>query len=376
MAGLDMVKGPHWSQILSLFGPNGTISDILKDRTQVQLKDKARNLKLFFLKTSSEMPYYLQSVTGELKTRAPSQAARKEAEEKARVNSEEEQARLQGIMTLASGLQNNQPNTRSPIPLSSPMHGRSLTPHTGPAVVSGSPSSHGPANIAPAPAAVAGSPAIKNEPLDHHGVSHALMHNGPSTPQQYHQGVKQEAHGVPQLQPRIPTPHTPIAQMQMMSQQHQANPQSLAQPGPSPSSQAASIYPQYRAQLPHIQPQPATPSQPQSQSQDTQPIQSAQASTDSAAHDVVPQQEQNQIDNSSQPQQPLAPAQPETGAELQHLHALSYPTTSLSVPAPSEPEHLSLAPEPSGLLSLEDSSDASLLETLRAAMATSEAQVG
>lgn len=85
MAGLDMVKGPHWSQILQLFGQNGTISDILKDRTQVQLKDKARNLKLFFLKTNSEMPYYLQCVTGELKTRAPSQAARKEAEEQARV---------------------------------------------------------------------------------------------------------------------------------------------------------------------------------------------------------------------------------------------------------------------------------------------------
>lgn len=104
MAGLDMVKGPHWSQILQLFGQHGSISDILKDRTQVQLKDKARNLKLFFLKTNSEMPYYLQCVTGELKTRAPSQAARKEAEERARMNSEEDQART---MTLAGGLQNN-----------------------------------------------------------------------------------------------------------------------------------------------------------------------------------------------------------------------------------------------------------------------------
>ncbi|ROV95117.1 hypothetical protein VSDG_05862 [Cytospora chrysosperma] len=84
MEGLDKVKGPHWSQILQLYGLNGTISDILKDRTQVQLKDKARNLKLFFLKTNSEMPYYLQCVTGELKTRAPGQAARKEAEEQAR----------------------------------------------------------------------------------------------------------------------------------------------------------------------------------------------------------------------------------------------------------------------------------------------------
>lgn len=102
MLGLDMVKGPHWSQILSLFGPNGTISDILKDRTQVQLKDKARNLKLFFLKTNSEVPFYLRSVTGELKTRAPSQAARKEAEEKARQNQEEEKQRFQGLMALSS----------------------------------------------------------------------------------------------------------------------------------------------------------------------------------------------------------------------------------------------------------------------------------
>ncbi|EFX06305.1 myb DNA-binding protein [Grosmannia clavigera kw1407] len=107
MAGLDMVKGPHWSQILQLFGANGTISDILKDRSQVQLKDKARNLKLFFLKTNSEMPYYLHCVTGELKTRAPGQAARKEAEERARSNNEEEQARVRGIMTLAGGLQDN-----------------------------------------------------------------------------------------------------------------------------------------------------------------------------------------------------------------------------------------------------------------------------
>ncbi|KAH8906615.1 hypothetical protein BR93DRAFT_625778 [Coniochaeta sp. PMI_546] len=132
MAGLDMVKGPHWSQILSLFGANGSISDILKDRTQVQLKDKARNLKLFFLKTNSEMPYYLQCVTGELKTRAPGQAARKEAEEKARQNSEEEQARLQGIMTLAGGLQHNHHPVSSPMPAQgTPAYARStpMTPH-------------------------------------------------------------------------------------------------------------------------------------------------------------------------------------------------------------------------------------------------------
>src|SRR6187402_810379 len=55
MAGLDQVKGPHWSQIMALYGPNGSINQILKDRNQVQLKDKARNLKLFFLKSGIEV---------------------------------------------------------------------------------------------------------------------------------------------------------------------------------------------------------------------------------------------------------------------------------------------------------------------------------
>lgn len=72
MDGLDQVKGPHWSQILVLYGPGGSINETLRDRTQVQLKDKARNLKLFFLKSKIEVPYYLSFVTGELKSRAPS----------------------------------------------------------------------------------------------------------------------------------------------------------------------------------------------------------------------------------------------------------------------------------------------------------------
>lgn len=115
MAGLDQVKGPHWSQILALYGANGSISEILKDRNQVQLKDKARNLKLFFLKSNIEVPYYLQCVTGELKTRAPSQAARKEAEERAKLAGDEEQARFNGIMALASGMQqHSQPNADPP----------------------------------------------------------------------------------------------------------------------------------------------------------------------------------------------------------------------------------------------------------------------
>jgi hypothetical protein len=114
MAGLDQVKGPHWSQILALYGAKGQVSEILKDRNQVQLKDKARNLKLFFLKSNIEVPYYLQCVTGELKTRAPSQAARKEAEERARLAGDEEQARFNGIMALANGMQQRQSSQGPP----------------------------------------------------------------------------------------------------------------------------------------------------------------------------------------------------------------------------------------------------------------------
>lgn len=102
MDGLDRVKGPHWSQILALYGNGGSISEVLKDRNQVQLKDKARNLKLFFLKSGIDVPVYLQRVTGELKTRAPAQAAKREAKERMK-QMEEERARL-GLSGSASSI--------------------------------------------------------------------------------------------------------------------------------------------------------------------------------------------------------------------------------------------------------------------------------
>lgn len=108
MDGLDRVKGPHWSQILALYGPGGTISEILKDRNQVQLKDKARNLKLFFLKSGVEVPVYLQGVTGDLKTRAPAQAAKQEAQAKQRREEQEnkmreQRAQMDAATVLAAG---------------------------------------------------------------------------------------------------------------------------------------------------------------------------------------------------------------------------------------------------------------------------------
>jgi hypothetical protein len=93
-----------------MFGPGGTINESLKDRNQVQLKDKARNLKLFFLKSGIEVPYYLKFVTGELKTRAPAQAAKHEARERERKQGEEDKAHVEGIegmMALAGAHSSN-----------------------------------------------------------------------------------------------------------------------------------------------------------------------------------------------------------------------------------------------------------------------------
>jgi len=66
-AGLESVQGPNWAAILQLYGPGGSISEALKDRSQVQLKDKARNLKLVFLKMGHPVPPVLQRVTGSIK---------------------------------------------------------------------------------------------------------------------------------------------------------------------------------------------------------------------------------------------------------------------------------------------------------------------
>src|SRR5204863_6995616 len=102
MAGLDQVQGIKWSVILALYGPGGSINEVLKDRSQIQLKDKARNLKLFFLKHGSEVPHYLSKVTGELKTRAPNQAAKAEAIEKERRKQELASAQFSGLQALDS----------------------------------------------------------------------------------------------------------------------------------------------------------------------------------------------------------------------------------------------------------------------------------
>ncbi|KAM0430485.1 hypothetical protein ACHAPT_005832 [Fusarium lateritium] len=257
MAGLDMVKGPHWSQILTLFGQNGTISDILKDRTQVQLKDKARNLKLFFLKTNSEMPYYLQAVTGELKTRAPTQAARKEAEERARLNSEEDQARIQGIMTLAGGLQ-NPPQGRATGTPASAVGSAVMTPAQA-------------ASAAQAASTQHGSAAQHQTPTPHAYNSAASSGYPPSSLPQARPSMmaatQQPHQSAPQQPARPQAPHTPRAQ-----QQHPPQPQQQAQSTMHSPAQARSHTSTPVGQLHHSppahhtptpQPTPAQPAQPQ-----------------------------------------------------------------------------------------------------------------
>ncbi|CCE64021.1 hypothetical protein TPHA_0G01850 [Tetrapisispora phaffii CBS 4417] len=59
--------GPLWSSILALYGPGGKVNEVLKNRTQVQLKDKARNWKLKYLKINEDLPDYLLKVTGKIK---------------------------------------------------------------------------------------------------------------------------------------------------------------------------------------------------------------------------------------------------------------------------------------------------------------------
>ena len=66
------------------------------------------------MKNNNEVPYYLRQVTGELKTRAPSQAARKEAEARQKLNRKEEKSRVDGILTLAQGLQDHNYDNSSP----------------------------------------------------------------------------------------------------------------------------------------------------------------------------------------------------------------------------------------------------------------------
>lgn len=96
LAGLERVNGPHWSQILALYGRGGSVSEVLKDRNQVQLKDKARNLKLWYLKTGREVPVSLRGVTGELRKRGGARARAALAAEESAEGADEADAESEG----------------------------------------------------------------------------------------------------------------------------------------------------------------------------------------------------------------------------------------------------------------------------------------
>lgn len=95
------MKGTQWSVILELFGQGGSINELLKNRTQVQLKDKARNWKMFFLKSGLPVPAYLQKVTGDLerddKVRAKNARNRKAAAPPKKDDAEENERKKQRV---------------------------------------------------------------------------------------------------------------------------------------------------------------------------------------------------------------------------------------------------------------------------------------
>ncbi|QPH11202.1 hypothetical protein C2857_002864 [Epichloe festucae Fl1] len=355
MAGLDTVKGPHWSQILTLFGHNGTISDILKDRTQVQLKDKARNLKLFFLKTNSEMPYYLQAVTGELKTRAPTQAARKEAEERARLTSEEDQAKLQGIMALAGGLQHPPRTSASPASAA------------GSGVVT-------PAQAATAPQAASSAQHQAGHQHQTNGAEGQNTHASISIPRPTATPASQalqRPHA--QLPPQVPRPqgqhqqHSVQHPAQQPQQSQQPQQQQAAEPGRTPPTPATPQRPTTNGQSPA---QPAASQQSGIPAAHQQPASTAANTNAPTATAQVSAQVSIKVSPFALPtqarQQPHAPpaaaAAPPTSQQQQHQHQ--------QPPQITPPQEVIKSEVPSFQQEQDDNAaEAALLEGLQAVVA-------
>ena len=97
--GLDRVGGPHWGQLLS--------DEQLKDRTESELKDKARSLKLFFLKAGIEVPFYLKDASKS----GSSAVAPKEEDQASAVSTSAEAEGLQNMKRLVYNLCEGLPRT-------------------------------------------------------------------------------------------------------------------------------------------------------------------------------------------------------------------------------------------------------------------------
>lgn len=58
--GLRSLKAPRWRELLSLYGRNGTISQVLKEKTPSDLYDKAKSVRQEFVDSGREPPEYLK----------------------------------------------------------------------------------------------------------------------------------------------------------------------------------------------------------------------------------------------------------------------------------------------------------------------------
>ncbi|KAF3095258.1 TTAGGG repeat binding factor [Orbilia oligospora] len=249
MVGLDYVKGPHWSQILAMFGAGGTVSEALKDRNQVQLKDKARNLKLFFLKSGMDVPYYLQFVTGELKTRAPGQVAKNEKRKQQEEEAIQNRATVDALNVLAGGATNGeghsalrahghhsqpmlQPPRPQPTPVPTAHHPQRW------AMSQGSPPSQSHSTVTP-----------KTEPANHY-------HNTQATPRQQVQSQAAQYHTTPST---AANQHQQATRAPQISQsQIQAQAQSQPQRAAASASPQQPVATQIQTAS-HVQRPPSTP---------------------------------------------------------------------------------------------------------------------
>ncbi len=59
--GLQILKGPRWRELLSLFGRNGTQNQVLKNKAPSDLYDKAKSVRQEFIDSGREPPEYLKS---------------------------------------------------------------------------------------------------------------------------------------------------------------------------------------------------------------------------------------------------------------------------------------------------------------------------
>ncbi|KAK6350494.1 TTAGGG repeat binding factor [Orbilia javanica] len=279
MVGLDYVKGPHWSQILAMFGAGGTVSEALKDRNQVQLKDKARNLKLFFLKSGMDVPYYLQFVTGELKTRAPGQVAKNEKRKQQEEEAIQNRATVDALNVLAGGATNGeshaalrahghhsqpmlQPPRPQPTPVPTAHHPQRW------AMSQGTPPSQTHSAVTP-----------KTEPLANH------YHNTPATPRQQAQPQAAQYHttattsssttGIQHQQTtRAPQP----SQSQMQAQTQSQSQRVAASPAP-PQPVATQTQTTSHVQRPPTAPPPSAAVAPK-QTHPTTPLQTPPVATE------------------------------------------------------------------------------------------------